>query len=76
MRISKNGVKMKVSTVGKIILESLFRPKCDSCGKSFAFTLNNDCYVYIPNGRVRVKCHHCGQAHDISLRIEKVKEEE
>lgn len=67
---------MKVSTIGKLILQSEFNAKCDSCGKMFNFTLNDDCYVYVPNGRVRVKCPHCGQAHDTSLRIEKVKEEE
>lgn len=67
---------MKVSTIGKIILETLFRPKCDSCGRSFAFTLNNDVYVYLPTGRVRVRCPHCGQEHDTSLKIEAVKEEQ
>lgn len=65
---------MKVSTVGKMILSVKFFGVCDSCGKTFEFTLNDDTYIYIPTGRVRGKCPHCGQEHDTSLKIEKVEE--
>lgn len=65
---------MKVSTIGKLILGAEFNAKCDSCGKMFNFTFNDDCYIYVPNGRVRVKCKHCGQAHDLALKTEKVKD--
>lgn len=67
---------MKISLVGKLILTVPFNGKCDACGKSFKFTLNDDAYVYLPTGRVRVKCPHCGQEHDTSLMTEKVKDEQ
>lgn len=66
---------MKISLVGKLILTTPFNGKCDACGNSFKFTLNDDTYVYLPTGGVRVKCPNCGQGHDTSLRLEKVKDE-
>lgn len=67
---------MKPSFIGKLILSSEFNAKCDKCGEFFKFTLNEDAYVYMPTGRIRVRCTHCGQEHDTSLKIEAVKEKE
>ena len=62
------------SFVGQIILRTEFHPVCDKCKKSFDFTLN-DCYIWLPNGRVRIDCPHCGQAHDLSIKVQKTKKE-
>lgn len=65
---------MKISLVGKLILSTPFNGKCDACGNSFKFTLNDDTYVYLPTGSVRVKCPHCGQEYDTSLTTKMTKE--
>lgn len=67
---------MKISLVGELILTTPVIGKCDACGKSFEFTLNDDAYVYLPTGGVRVKCPHCGQEYDMSLTTVMVKEEQ
>lgn len=65
---------MKISLVGKLILTFPFIGKCDACGNLFKFTLNDDTYVYLPTGIVRVKCLHCGQEYDTSLTRKMAKE--
>lgn len=67
---------MKISLVGKLILTAPFNGKCDACGNSFKFTLNDDTYVYLPTGIVRIKCPHCGQEYDMSIKPEMSKEEQ
>lgn len=67
---------MKISLVGKLILTNPFNGKCEACGKSFKFTLNDDTYIYLPTGKVRIKCPHCGQEYDTSLTTKMAKEKE
>ena len=67
--------KSDISTVAMLIVTHKMTEKCPACGRVFQWSENDDCYIYLPDGSVRFECPYCGQAHDTSLRIEKVKEE-
>lgn len=67
---------MKISLVGKLILTAPFNGKCEACGNSFKFTLNDDAYIYLPTGKVRIKCPHCCQEYDTSLTTKMAKEKQ
>lgn len=65
----------QTSTVAAIVINTPITIKCEGCKKKFEFKMNEDCFIYIPDGSVRLRCPHCGQVHRINLTVEKVKGE-
>lgn len=62
-----------VSTVAQLIVQSNINLKCKGCGRAIQVTINDDCYIYLPNGGIRFQCPKCGHEYEINFDIKEVK---
>lgn len=61
-----------ISFVSQLMVKDKINIKCEGCGRAIQVTINDDCYIFLPDGSIRFKCPHCNQEHRIDLQIEKV----
>ena len=71
----KKGDKMKISTIGALIVTNKTDFKCESCGRVMQISMNDDCYIYLPDGSVRFKCKHCQEEYRIDFDIRKIEKD-
>ena len=66
---------MQISFVAKLIVSAPQSQKCEKCGRAFSWTFNDDAFIYLPDGSIRIKCPHCEQEHRVDLDVSKVEKE-
>lgn len=47
---------------------------CDKCNKDFTLTFDEDCYINLVDGSIRVKCPHCNTEYKIYIMLKPVEE--
>ena len=66
---------MQVSFVAKLIISAPQSQKCEKCGRAFIWNINEDAFVWLPDGSMRVQCPHCGQKYRVDFNVEKIEGE-
>lgn len=65
----------KINDIAKLFVLSESLMKCQKCGQSFKFSINENVYIRLDRGHFNFKCPHCEAEHIINLDISLEKEE-